>query len=96
MLIKGVTQAIENETESTIRYSGCKYIGEYFSRSGCHQKMTVCQSWRGFLILPHPLTNFEIQRCYQNGPKVKGCYSRIKLTKTMKDAAHIISLEGYK
>ena len=28
------------------------------------------------LMLPHPLTNFEIQKYYQNGPKFNGVYSR--------------------
>ena len=26
----------------------------------------------GFLILPHPLTNFEIQKYYQNEPRFNG------------------------
>ena len=29
----------------------------------------------------HPLTNFEIQRYYQNEPKFNGVYSRNKLPK---------------
>ena len=29
----------------------------------------------GFLILPHPLTNFEIQKYYQNEPRFNGVYS---------------------
>ena len=27
-------------------------------------------------MLPHPLTNFEIQKYYQNEPKLNGLYSR--------------------
>ena len=27
-------------------------------------------------MLPHPLTNFETQNCYQNKPKFSGIYSR--------------------
>ena len=30
---------------------------------------------------PHPLTNFEIQKYYQNEPKFDGVYSRKKVTK---------------
>ena len=30
---------------------------------------------------PHPLTNFEIQKYYQNEPKFNGVYSRDNLTK---------------
>ena len=26
----------------------------------------------GFLMLPHPLTNFEIQKCYENVPRFNG------------------------
>ena len=29
------------------------------------------QNWRGFLILPNPLANFEIQKCYQSEPNSK-------------------------
>ena len=29
-----------------------------------------------FLVPPHPLTNFEIQRYYQNEPKFNGVFSR--------------------
>ena len=30
----------------------------------------------GFLIPPHPLTNFEIQKYYQNTPRFNGVCSR--------------------
>ena len=30
----------------------------------------------GFLIPPHPLTNFEIQKYYQNEPRFNGVYSK--------------------
>ena len=30
---------------------------------------------------PHPLTNFEIQKCYQNEPKFDSAYSRNELAK---------------
>ena len=35
----------------------------------------------GLLMLPHPLTNFEIQRYYQNEPRFNGVYSRNNLPK---------------
>ena len=42
-----------------------------------------CKSWHweklGFLMLPHPLTNFEIQRHYQNKPRFNGFFSRNNL-----------------
>ena len=33
----------------------------------------------GFLIPPHPLTNFEMQKFDQNEPKFNGVYSRNNL-----------------
>ena len=48
-----------------------------------------------FLIPPHPLTNFEIQKYYQNGRKFKGVYSRNNLTKKIKDEAYVINLDNY-
>ena len=35
----------------------------------------------GFLILPHPLTNFEIQKFYKNEPRFNGVFSGNNLTK---------------
>ena len=43
---------------------------------------------------PHPFTNFEIQKYYQNEPKFNGAYSRKNLSKT-KDGAYIINLDEY-
>ena len=35
----------------------------------------------GFLMPPHPLTNFEIQRYYENEPRFNGVFSRNNLPK---------------
>ena len=35
----------------------------------------------------HPLTNFEIQKYYQNEPRFNGVYSRDNLLDKMKDGA---------
>ena len=43
---------------------------------------------------PHPLTNFKIQKYYQNEPKFNGFYSRNNLSK-IKDGAYIINLDDY-
>ena len=43
---------------------------------------------------PHPLTNFEIQKYYQNERRFNGVYSRDNITK-IKDGAYIINLDGY-
>ena len=43
---------------------------------------------------PHPLTNFEIQKYYQNESKFNGVYSRNNLSK-IKGGAYIINLDDY-
>ena len=42
----------------------------------------------------HPLTNFEILKCYKNEPRFNGVYSRDNLSK-IKDGAYIINLDEY-
>ena len=46
------------------------------------------------LIPPHPLTNYEIQKYYQNEPRFNGVYSRDNLPK-INDGADIINLDEY-
>ena len=46
-------------------------------------------------MMPHPLTNFEIQKYYQNEPRFNGVYSRDNLLKKIKDGAYIINLDEY-
>ena len=38
----------------------------------------------GFLIPPHPLTSFEIQKYYKNKPRLDGVFSRNNLPKKNK------------
>ena len=49
----------------------------------------------GFLIPPHPLTNFEIQKYYQNEPRFNGLFSRDNLLKKIKVGAYVINLDEY-
>ena len=44
--------------------------------------------------MPRPLTNFEIQKYYQNKPKFDSVYSRNNFSK-IRDGAYIINLEQY-
>ena len=44
---------------------------------------------------PHPLTGFDIQKCYQNEPKFNGVYSRNNLPK-INDVAYVINLDEFK
>ena len=43
---------------------------------------------------PYPLTNFEIQKQYENKPRFNGVYSRDNLPK-IKDGAYVINLDEY-
>ena len=43
-------------------------------------------------MLLHPLTNFEIQKYYQNEPRFNGVYSRDNLP-IIKDGAYVINLD---
>ena len=44
---------------------------------------------------PHPLTNFEIQKYYQNQTKFNGVFSRDNLPNKIKDGAYIINLDEF-
>ena len=71
--------------------------------------MRNCKSWlwkqrssknnnkkqKEFLIPPYPLTNFEIQKYYQNKPRFNGVYSRDNLPDKIKDGAYVINLDEY-
>ena len=46
-------------------------------------------------MLPHPLTNIEIQKYYQSEPRFNGVYSRNNLPKTIKDGTYVINLDEY-
>ena len=43
---------------------------------------------------PYPITNFEIQKIYQNKSRFNGVYSRDNLPK-IKDGTYIINLDEY-
>ena len=45
---------------------------------------------------PHPLTKFEIQEYYQNGPRFNGVFSRDNLPNTIKNGAYVINLDEYR
>ena len=47
------------------------------------------------LIPLHPLTNFEIQKYYQNEPRFNGVCSRDNLLKIIKNGAYLINLDKY-
>ena len=50
-----------------------------------------------FLMSLHPLTNFELQKYYQNEPRINGIYSRDNLPEKRKkeNGAYVINLDEY-
>ena len=46
-------------------------------------------------MLPHPLTNFEIQKYYQDEPRFNRVYSRDNLPDKINDGAYVINLDEY-
>ena len=49
----------------------------------------------GFLIPPYSLTNFEIQKCYENEPRFNGVFARNNIPKKVKDGEYLINLDKY-
>ena len=87
--------------ESILASKGINRAGEevvrvsYGNKKG--QKATTKRQDYGnkiFLMLPHPLINFETQKHYQNEPRFNGVYSRDNLPK-IKDEAYVTNLHGY-
>ena len=46
-------------------------------------------------MAPHPLTNFEIIKYYENESRFNGVYSRDNLPNKIKDGAYVINLDEY-
>ena len=44
---------------------------------------------------PIPLTNFEIQKHYENEPRFNGVFSRDNLPKKIKDGEYVINFDEY-
>ena len=51
------------------------------------------KKWNWFLMKPYPLTNFEIQKYYQNEPRFTGVYYRDNLPNKIKNEAYVINLD---
>ena len=76
------------EGKGIVRADSGSKKGKGIVRAGYGKKM-------GFSIPSHPLTNFEIQKYYQNEPRLNGVYSRNNLPKKINDGAYVISLDEY-
>ena len=46
-------------------------------------------------MLPYPLTNFELEKYYQNEPRFNGVFSRNNPPKKIKNGAYVINLDEY-
>ena len=68
--------------------------GKEIVRAGFGAKRVGYILKKNFLIAPYPITNFEIQKHYENEPRFDGVFSRDNLSKT-KDGAYVISLDEY-
>ena len=81
ILLKEVTKTIKRTKEQKggflsmlLGTLGASLLGNILAgkgivRTGCGNKKM------GFLMPPHPLTNFEIQKYYQNEPRFNGVFS---------------------
>ena len=49
----------------------------------------------GFLMPPYSLTNFELEKYYQNEPRFNGVFSRNNPPKKIKNGAYVINLDEY-
>ena len=84
ILLKGVT-TIKSETQKqrgrflgmSLGTSGAIFLGNMFAGKG----IVRAGYGNGFLMPPHPLTNFEIQKYYQNEPRFNEVFSRDNLPK---------------
>ena len=86
---------------------GASFLGNLLAGKGIvradfgnkKKKKRNCKSWlwkrMGFLMPPHPLSNFETQKYYQNKPRFNGVFSRNNLAKKIKDGAYVIKLDEY-
>ena len=83
-------KGIERAGSGNNKGKGIKIAGSGRTLSSALQK-TI-----GFSILPHPLTNFEIQKYYENEPRFDGVFSRDNLPKKIKDGAYVINLDEHK
>ena len=84
LLIKGISETIKSEAkEQKVRFLSmllgtlaASILGNALSGRGVIRERRRNNKSRSKLLMPsHPLTNFEIQKYYQNEPKFNGVYS---------------------
>ena len=93
LLLKGVSETVQNEAKEQkggflsmlLGTLGASLLGNILAGKGINRAgegiARAGYGKNGFWMLPHPLTNFEIQKYYQNEPRFDGVYSRDNLPK---------------
>ena len=93
LLLKGVSKTVQYEAKEQksgflnmlLGTLGASLLGNILAGKGINRAgeeiVRAGYGKNGFLMLPHPLTNFEIQKYYQNEPRFDGIYSRDNLPK---------------
>ena len=94
LLIKGISETIEDETKRTKGGFLQMFLGTLATKRSNKNKWRGNKSRSKFLMPPHSLTNFETQKYYQNKPTFNGVYSRNNLSK-IKDGTYIVNLDEY-
>ena len=77
---------------------GASLLGNLLTGKGVNKKgKGIHRAGEGivFLIPSHPLTNFEIIKCYKNESRFTGVYSRDNLPNKIKDGVYVINLDEY-
>ena len=104
LLKKGISKTIKSEPKEKkgaffsmlLRTLAASILGKPLTGKGVIRAVErVIKAGQNFLIPPHPLTNYEIQKYYENKHKCNDVYSRNNLSK-IKDAAHILNLNEFK
>ena len=96
ILLKGVSETIKNETKGQkegflsmlLDTLGVSLSGNILIEKGIVSAGEA-------LILPHPLTDFQVKDCYDKEPRFNGVYSRDNLPKIIKNGAYVINLDEY-
>ena len=110
LLLKGVSETIQNEVKEQkggflsvlLGTLGASLLGNMLTGKernrageGVIREQVMDLKKKGFLIPPHPLTNFETQKYYRNEPRFNWVYSRYNVLDKIKDGAYIINLDEY-
>ena len=103
LLIQGVSEAIKNETKEQkgwllgmlLGTLGASLLGNLLTGRGLIRASEgTVRTGENVLMLPHPLTNFEMQKYYEHEPKFNGVYSGNNLSK-INNEVYIITLDEY-